>query len=246
MLQYEPVSNSLVCMRSMDHTGASASDPISDWSLPQMFSYTTGTWRRGPNNYANIRAVTDALACYDSNRLCMWQCNHNTGEFAAFTPAGDNGNGTFGSWGPTFDDPGIYSRYSAMGLDPGADRILFFNFRTSSNIYRKDPSNMAAARVTVTQIGAPTMIEGSSLQWVPALGGFVTMQSGTGNVYLVTSANGWTSATWTLLTSNVNGKTFDAGNGLFNKAQVATYGTLVLLFVQLSQSVPTLCMKLQE
>lgn len=222
-LQYDPVSKSLVCIKAIDHVGASQSEPISTWALPWMFSVVDMEWRRGPNN-TNTSSPSDGLMCYDSTRLGFWHCNHNNGVFTLYSPAGDNGDGTFGSWGSVLDSPNVYNSDCGMGLDPTTDSILFMDFIAGA-LYLKDPDNMAASRVTVTQSGKPTTPKQSSWEWCPRLGGFLCMLADTGNLYLVTSSNGWSNATWTLLTVATNGKDFTTDNGqIFNRIRVIEYG----------------------
>jgi hypothetical protein len=241
--QYDPVSKSLVTIKAIDHVGASQSEPISTWALPWMFSTETLTWRRGPLN-SNTSSPSDGLMCYDSARLGFWHCNHTNGVFTLYSPAGDNGNGTFGTWSAIADSPDVYNSGSAMAHDPVTDRILVMDF-TAGALWRKSPASMVTARVAVSQTGKPTTVKYSSWEWSSALGGFICMIAGTGNVYVVRSADAWATSTWTLLTTNTNGKTFTAATGIFNRVRVCEYGTTVLLVFGLSTATAARAIRLQ-
>ena len=241
--QYDPISRSLVTIKAIDHVGASQSEPISTWALPWMFSTQTLTWRRGPLN-SNTSSPSDGLMCYDSTRLGFWHCNHTNGVFTLYSPASDNGNGTFGTWSAIADSPDVYNSGSAMGHDPTTDRVLVMDF-TAGALWRKSPSSMVTARAAVSQTGQPTTVKYSSWEWSSVLGGFICMIAATGNVYLVKSTNSWTSATWTLMTTNTNSKSFTAPTGIFNRARVCEYGTIVLLVFGLSTSTPARAIRLQ-
>ena len=248
-LQYDPISNSLVCLKSISNINAPDTGN-SGVARPWMYDIDDAVWRRGPEN-TSLSCPSNGCACYDTTRHVFWTLDHAGGDFGQFNPAGDNGNGTFGSWTSSLQSASFGSG-SAIGHDPDTDRLIIFNY-TTGTLWRKDPNNIATARVAVTQTGAPSMVPLSPAEYSRELSGFVVMMAGTGNVYLVRTTNSWTSCTWTLLTTSTNGQNFsdiqDNGNpvnGINGRMRVAKYpGGAVLLYYVRTANDPVLSMRLR-
>lgn len=245
---FDTLSNSLVCLKSITNINAPDSGS-SSVARPWMYSLTTSSWRRGPNN-ASILCPTNGCGCYDTTRNAFWTLDHSGGDFGKFDPAGDNGDGTFGTWTTSLQSASFGSG-SQIAHDPVNDKLIVFNFSTG-NLWLKDPNNIAAARVAVTQSGAPSMVALSGCDYSAQLGGFVVQMVGTGNAYLVKTTNNWANCTWTLLTASANGKNFsntqangNSVNGINGRSRIVEYGSVVLLLFARTAADPVLAMRLQ-
>lgn len=239
-LEYDPISESLVCLKSITNINSPDTGSSSE-ARPWMLSLRTGTWRRGPLTNL-INSPSGGHACYDIRRQVFWSMEFDQGDFASFDTARDNGDGTFGVWTVT-DASGNYQIYSMIAHDPDNDALIILD--AAGSVWKKDPDNMAAARVAVSTSGATVSIDGqSAFNWSPVLGGFVYHRSDTGSLYLLSTSNNWSTGVWTSLTGNVNGKTFTVPNGFFNKSRTVEIGTNVVQVIATRTNAPVLMMRL--
>lgn len=240
-LQFHPPTRSLVCLKSIAGIDAPDLGQSSSLALPWMYSVVHDQWRRGPQN-TQISSPTSGCACYDSTREVFWTLDHSGGDFGKYDPVGDNGNGTFGSWVSTLGSA-AFSDDSSIAHDPVTDRLLILNYNLG-NCYRKDPNNMGAARVAVSMTNTPTLSDQSGFEWSNNLGGFVYIQKGTGNVYLLKTTDGWVTGNWTPLTVSTNGKSFTVTNGYYGRARVIEFGSKTIVYLSRNAAVPVQIMRL--
>jgi hypothetical protein len=241
-LQRDPVTNSMICLKSISNIDA-PDFGSSSLAIAQMLSLDTLAWRRSAQ-FTSFSCVTSGAACVDTTRNVLWALNHTNGHFARFDPNVDNGNGTFGTWTLFSTSGQLFSDDLGMEHDPVNDAVVIANFNTG-NWWRKDPNNMSAARVQISLSGLPTISDQSSLNYSSVLGGMVLHERGTGDVYLVTTSDNWSSATPALLTTNVNGKSFTVGSGgMYQRSRTIEYGSQVVQVCSLNMSSPVLAMRL--
>jgi hypothetical protein len=244
-LIYAAQANAMVCLKSIEAVGAPFSGASAGVARPHIFDCSTLTWRLGATA-SGFECSSGGAACYDSLRDVAWCMEHDSGRWARFQGfSTDNGNGTYGSW--TVYGQDSMDRYGQLRHDPVNDWLLYFEL-TGNALRRKDPNNPSTAYTTVTRSGTwPTLTTSGSVHWSSVLGGFVYHQNASGNVYLIQSANNWSSATATLLTVSTNGLAFNrssSGDGQFGRSQTIEYGSRVVQMLAPDFNVPMLGMRL--
>lgn len=237
---YDEVTNSLVCLKSIERINAPDQGSAS-LAIAQMLSLDSFSWRHS-QRLTTFSSASSGCACVDTTRHVMWALNHTNGDFARFDPDVDNGDGTWGTW-TLFAAPGVFSDDMAMQYDPSNDAIVISNFNTG-NWWRKDPTNMSAERVQISITGLPDIADQSSLDYSSAFGGMIVHEAKTGDVYVVTSQDNWATASGSLLTQNTNGKSFAATNGFFSRSKTIQFGDKVVQVLERSSEVPVQAMRL--
>ena len=133
-VQYDPVGNDYLLFKGQIELGRRALRLSAHLNLDSL------TWRRGPKHPSAIVA-SGGWGTGDTLRGVMWGHSGDDGNaFLSFSPDGDNGDGTFGSWGACYPKKmWDAADHNAMQIDPVRD-IIVVVVSAFNGIYAIDPS----------------------------------------------------------------------------------------------------------
>jgi hypothetical protein len=171
-VQYDPVGNDLLLAKGQLELG----EHVKAVAMPHLFNLDTRHWRHGPRH---PDAILNAGGCstWDATRRCLWIHSGDDGggnAFIAFTPDGDNGDGTYGRWAERQPNklPGT-ANHNAMAFAPEHDHIVFASHGRDA-IGTLDPKAPAAPITWLAAAGTPARIRAfAALQHAPSLGSVV-------------------------------------------------------------------------
>ena len=195
-VQYDPVGNDYLLFKGQAELGPNVA-PI---PIPHMFNLDTLSWRRGPK-HASAVLNSGGWTTWDATRRTLWGNSGNDGNaFIGFCPDGDNGDGTFGSWGPLSPNkmPGK-ADHNAMMIDPIRDIIVVLVHDLDA-LYAIDPTNPKEASVRLSsREPKPSIVPYSAVEYAPTLDAFVYYTATDGpHIFSITAPEG---ITWSTLTS---------------------------------------------
>ena len=194
-VQYDPVGNDYLLLKGQTELGPD----VKAAPIPHMFNLDSLTWRRGPKHPA-ATLTSGGWTTWDAARRILWGHSGDGGNvFIGFSPDGDNGDGTFGSWGPHYpkkiqgaaDD-------NAMQIDPLRD-IIVVVVSAVNGLYAIDPSTPEREVVPLFSLGnQPVVTECAALEYAPDLDRFVYYSANDGaNIYSIAAP---ARAAWSQLT----------------------------------------------
>jgi hypothetical protein len=195
----------------------------------------------------------------------MWgHCGDDSGgnAFIGFRPDGDNGDGTFGSWGTCYPNKlhGA-ANHNAMQIDPIRD-IIMVVVSAFDALYTIEPIQPQQAIIPLTSSGnKPLISEYAALEYAPNLDQFVYFSANDGpQIYSIAAPAGspLTAGVW-IWQSILN----DDNNGLdpiadaqaiskhavnrshtFGRFRIATYGKIDVAILVRHIDVPVYAMRL--
>ena len=231
-----------------------------------MFNLYSLKWRRGPKHPLAILS-SGGWTTWDVSRRIMWGHSGNDDNGNAligFCPDGDNGDGTFGSWGPLYPNklPGA-ANHNAMQIDPVRDIIVVL-VNAFDAIYAIDPSAPDKEIAQLSSSGSkPIITEYAAIEYAPNLGTLVYYSANDGpNIYSITAPIGsvWldlTLGSWTwrniLKEDNCLDPIKDAQmssshdvsrSHTFGRFRVATYGRIDVAILVRHTDSPVYAMRL--
>jgi hypothetical protein len=198
-VQYDPIGNDFLLFKGQTELGAN----VKSVAIPHMFNLNSLTWRRGPKHSSAILG-SGGWTAWDSVRRILWGHSGDSGNgFIGFSPDGDNGDGTFGSWTPLSPKKVQTADHNAMAFDPVRD-ILGVTVSTDNAFYALDPSTRDREFVLLCCTGdQPRISAYAALEYAPNLDRFVYYSANDGpQIYSIAAPAGskWsdlTISTWT-------------------------------------------------
>jgi hypothetical protein len=194
-VQYDPVGNDYLLLKGQLELGPEVkATPIS-----HMFNLDSLTWRRGPK-HPSAMLNSGGWTTWDASRRILWgHSGENGNGFIGFTPDGDNGDGTCGSWTTLYSKKIQLADHNAMAVDPMRD-IIVVVVSAANAIYALDPSAPAGEMVRLSCSGdQPVLAEFAALEYAPNLDRFVYFSAKNGpRLYTISGPAG---SSWAQLTS---------------------------------------------
>jgi hypothetical protein len=261
-VQYDPVGNDYLLLKGQMELGPEVkATPIS-----HMFNLDSLTWRRGPKHPAAILG-SGGWTAWDASRRILWGHSGDSGNaYIGFSPDGDNGDGTFGSW------TRLYAKkiqqgadHCAMAIDPARD-IIAVAVRAANALYTIDPSAPDHDIVLLLSAGdQPVVSEYAALEYAPNLDRFIYYSANDGpRIYSIAAptGSGWsqlTTGVWTwasLLEGRNSLNPIAHAQGIskyavnkshtFGRFRVATYGRTDVAILVRHTDTPVYAMRLNE
>jgi hypothetical protein len=189
-VQYDPVGNDYLLLKGQVELGPDVkATPIS-----HMFNLDSLTWRRGPKHPSAILS-SGGWTTWDASRRILWGHSGKSGNgFIGFTPDGDNGDGTFGSWTALYPKKIQSADHNAMAIDPERDMIVVV-VSAANALYALDPNAPAGDLAQLSCTGdQPLLAEFAALEYAPNLHRLVYYSAKNGpGLYSITGPDG---ASW--------------------------------------------------
>lgn len=141
-VQYDPVGNDYLILKSNSELGPN----VKAVATPHMLNLDSLAWRRGPQHPQAI-LNSGGFTTWDSKRRLLWGHSGDDGggnAFIGFCPDGAGPDGTFGHWGPMYDNKfSGHASHNVMQIDPRRD-IIVVGLHQDGGLHALDPSNPAA------------------------------------------------------------------------------------------------------
>ena len=197
-VQYDPVGNDYLLLKGQMELGPD----VKAIPIPHVFNLDSLTWRRGPKHPAAILG-SGGWTTWDASRRILWGHSGDSGNaFIGFSPDGDNGDGTFGSWTPLYQKKiQRGADHCAMAMDPARD-IIIVAVGAENALYAIDPSAPERESTRLPPTGdQPVISEYAALEYAPNLDRFVYYSANDGpQIHSITAPSG---SGWSPLTSGV-------------------------------------------
>ena len=195
-VQYDPVGNDYLLFKGQIELGPD----VQAAPIAHMLNLDSLTWRRGPKHPSAI-LTSGGWTTWDHSRRIMWGHSGDDGNaFLSFSPDGDNGDGTFGSWGTCYPKKMRNAAdHSAMQIDPVRD-IIVVVASSLNGIYAIDPSAPDRDIAPLACAGdRPVITAYAAIEYAPNLDQFVYYSANDGaQIYSITAPAG---STWSRLVS---------------------------------------------
>jgi hypothetical protein len=196
-VQYDPEGNDYLLFKGQTELGPHVkSAPIS-----HMFNLDSLKWRKGPRHPSAILG-SGGWTTWDASRRILWGHSGDSGNaFIGFSPDGDNGDGTFGSWTTLYPKKiHEHADHNAMAMDPMRDMIIAV-VSASNALYALDPSEPGREIVRLISKGDQVILsEYAALEYAPNLDQFVYYSANDGpQIYSIAAPAG---STWSQLTAS--------------------------------------------
>ena len=189
-VQYDAIANDYVLLKGQTELGPD----VKAAPIPDMFNLDSLKWRTGPKQPSAILS-SGGWTTWDASRRILWgQSGDNGNAFIGFSPDGDNGDGTFGSWTRLYPKKIITGAdHIAMQIDPVRD-IIVIVVSASNTLLAIDPSEPGREIARLSSKGDPPVIsEYAALEYAPNLDRFVYYSANDGpQVYSIASPAGST------------------------------------------------------
>jgi hypothetical protein len=186
-VQYDPVGNDYLLLKGQLELGPDVkATPIS-----HMFNLDSLTWRRGPRHPSAVLG-SGGWSAWDASRRIIWGHSGDSGNgFIGFSPDGDNGDGTFGSWTALYPKKMQSADHNAMAMDPEGD-IIVVVAGAANTLYALDPSAPEGDFVQLSSTGEPPVLaECAALEYAPNLHRLVYYSAKNGpQLYSITAPDG--------------------------------------------------------
>lgn len=189
-VQYDAQGNDYILLKGQTELGPH----VKAASVAHMFNLDSVTWRRGRKHPSAI-LNSGGWTTWDASRRIMWGHSGDDGggnAFIGFYPDGDNGDGTFGSWGIHYPNkfPGA-ANHNAMQIDPTRD-IIIVAVNAFNALFGIEPSQPQRESVPVKSSGnKPLISEYAALEYAPNLDRFVYYSANDGpQIYSIAAPAG--------------------------------------------------------
>jgi hypothetical protein len=241
-VQYDAQGNNYLLFKGQSELGPQ----VKAAPIAHMFNLDSLTWRRGPKHPSAI-LNSSGWTTWDASRRMMWGHSGDAGggnAFIGFCPDGDNGDGTFGSWGTHYPNKlhGA-ANHNAMQIDPTRD-IIIVVVNAFDALYAIDPSQPQREIIPLTSSGnKPLISKYAALEYAPNLDQFVYYSANDGpQIYSIAAPVGLPlmGGTWAwqrLVNNDSLNPIADAQaiskhavnrNHTFGRFRIATYGKIDL------------------
>jgi hypothetical protein len=195
-VQYDPVGNDYLLLKGQIELGPD----VQAAPIPHILNLDSLRWRRGPRHPSAI-LTSGGWTTWDPSRRIMWGHSGDDGNaFLSFSPDGDNGDGTFGSWGVCYPKKlRNAADHSAMQIDPVRDIIVVVT-RALNGIYAIDPSAPDRDIAPLACAGErPVIAAYAAIEYAPNLDQFIYYSANYGSrIYSITAPF---ESTWSQLVS---------------------------------------------
>lgn len=197
-VQYDPAGNDYVILKGQTELGPD----VKATPIAHMFNLDSLTWRRGPRHPSAILG-SGGWTTWDAARKILWGHSGDSGNaFIGFSPDGDNGDGTFGSWTQRYAKKiKKGADHNAMAIDPVRD-IILVTVNESNALYAIDPEEPDREMARISSSGNhPAIAEFPALEYAPNLDRFVYYSANNGpRIYSIAAPSG---TNWLQLTGGV-------------------------------------------
>ena len=196
-VQYDPVGNHYMLFKGQTELGPK----VKATPIPHLFNLDTLTWRRGPK-HPSARLNAGGWTTWDASRRIMWGNSGDYGRgnaFIGFSPYGDNGDGTFGSWGTLYPNKLLgAANHNAMKIDPVRD-IIVVVVHALDALYAIDPSDLGKPIARLSSAGTkPKITEYAAIEYARGLDRLVYYSANDrAHIYSIEAPSG---STWPQLT----------------------------------------------
>ena len=194
-VQYDPVGNDYLLLKGQLELGPDVkATPIS-----HMFNLDSLTWRRGPKHPLAVLS-SGGWTTWDASRRILWgHSGENGNGFIGFTPDGDNGDGTFGSWTTLYPKKVQSSRSQYDGDRPSARYYRRDCQRRKCALCARPECAGGRTRAAFMFGDQPVLAEFAALEYAPNLHRFVYFSAKNGpRLYSITEPDG---SSWPQLTN---------------------------------------------
>ncbi len=200
-VQYDEQDNDFILLKGQTELGPN----VTSIAIPHVFNLDTLSWRRGCRHPSAI-LNSGGFTTWDAKRRVVWGHSGDDGggnAFVAFSPDGDNPDGTCGEWREFHPSklPGE-ANHNAMQIDPVSDRILV-SLHARDCLACIDPARPGEAIDCVDSSGRkPRIQEYAALEYSRALESLVYCSAvDRGTVYAID----WDGdARWRVLTADTS------------------------------------------
>ena len=197
-VQYDPAGNDYLLLKGQTELGPD----VKATPIAHMFNLDSLTWRRGPRHPSAILG-SGGWTTWDAARKILWGHSGDSGNaFIGFSPDGDNGDGTFGSWTQRYAKKiKKGADHNAMAIDPVRD-IILVTVNESNALYAIDPEEPDREMARISSSGNhPAIAEFPALEYAPNLDRFVYYSANNGpRIYSIAAPSG---TNWLQLTGGV-------------------------------------------
>jgi hypothetical protein len=195
-VQYDPAGNDYLLLKGQTELGPE----VKATPIAHMFNLDSLRWRRGPRHPSAILG-SGGWTAWDAARKILWGHSGDSGNaFIGFSPDGDNGDGTFGSWTQVYAKK-IHkgADHNAMAMDPARD-IILVTVNESNALNAIDPSAPDREIARISSAGdQPAIAEFAALEYAPNFDRFVYYSANDGpQIYSIAAPSG---TNWSQLTS---------------------------------------------
>ncbi|MBI4522500.1 MAG: hypothetical protein HY695_01665 [Deltaproteobacteria bacterium] len=211
-VQYDPVGNDYLLFKGQSELGAD----VKATPIPHMFNLNSLKWRRGPKHPSAILG-SGGWTAWDASRRVLWGHSGDDGNaFIGFFSDGDNGDGTYGSWGALYPKKiRRAANHNAMQMDPMRD-IIVVAVSAFNALYAIDPSTPDREIAPLASSGSrPGIAEYAAIEYAPNLDQFVYYSANDGpHLYSIAAppGSGWlqlTAGSWTWRSILADGNSLD-------------------------------------
>ena len=258
-VQYDSIGNDFLLLKGQTELGAH----VKSVAIPHMFNLNSLTWRHGPKHSSAILG-SGGWTAWDSARRILWGHSGASGNaFIGFSPDGDNGDGTFGSWTPLSPKKVHTADHYAMAFDPVRD-ILGVIVSTDNAFYAIDPSTRNREFVLLYSTGdQPRISAYAALEYAPNLDRFVYYSANDGpQIYSIATRAGsrWSDLTnrawiWNRLINDANKldpisdaqaiSSYDTNKAhTFGRFRLAAYGSVDVAILVRHTDTPVYAMRI--
>jgi hypothetical protein len=189
-VQYDPLGNDYILFKGQTELGRN----VKAIAIPHLFNLDRLTWRHGPR-HPTAKLNSGGWTTWDASRRMLWGHSGDDGggnAFIAFSPDGDNGDGTFGQWQEQHANklPGR-ANHNAMQIHPLRD-IIVVSVHADDQLYAIDPVDPGREIARLTSEGPkPTLHPYAALEYAPNLDRLVYFSPLDGGiVYTITGPPG--------------------------------------------------------
>jgi hypothetical protein len=198
-VQYDPEGNDYLLFKGQTELGPH----VKSAPIPHLFNLDSLTWRRGPKHPSAILG-SGGWTTWDGSRRILWGHSGDSGNgFIGFSPDGDNGDGTFGSWRTLYPKKlHTHADHNAMAIDPVRD-IIVVVVGASNALYALDPNEPAREIVQLSSDNnQPVISDYAALEYAPNLDRFIYYSANDGSqIYSIAAPAGsgsqLTTGVWT-------------------------------------------------
>ncbi len=186
-VQYDPVGNDYLLHKGQIELGPN----VKATPIAHMFNLDSLRWRRGPKHPTAI-LNSGGWTTWDASRRILWgHSGENGNGFIGFTPDGDNGDGTFGSWTTLYPKKVDLADHNTMAIDPLRD-IIVVVVSPANALYGLDPIAPDREMVQLSTLGdQPVVSPFAALEYAPNLERFVYYSANNGpRLYTITGPAG--------------------------------------------------------
>jgi hypothetical protein len=259
-VQYDPLGNNYIMLKGQTELG----EQVQSAPIPHLFSLNDLRWRHGPK-HPSVILGSGGWTAWDGKRRILWGQSGDSGNaFVGFSPDGDHGDGTFGSWTSVFPKKiRQQADHNAMAMDTERD-LLIATDHAADRLVAIDPSEPSKECVGLTLAGdVPKISEYAALEYSPSLDRFVyfgideLLQTYSLAAPSGSSWSQWVEIPWTSRRLISNPNTLDPiadaaalsahainRNQIFGRFRIATYGKIDVAILVRHSDTPVYALRL--